>query len=359
LVPSARKSNLLAVIARGFQLDEAEQRAFYEAAKSIPKETIESFSLYAYVMSSKHFPKEWNVLVPFYIQAAQSTPANMRAGDYMRLCRFDDERVANFLLEESHHYYTKEASAALVHCLNRYGLAKESEQAERRLADLQERERIREADQQFASLTGDYFIELRRDVYEAHYRTMNQLCSLLVRNPDYIERLVALFAERGIDTRRDGNFFAHCIGMHIDQKGFDQFLPLVGEVLQSTKSLLFLSSGCEALRRLRQDYLSDMVIPILYARRTTYQAMRKYQSAAINPNVGFYVSCANASVWVMDREERVDQLLAEIGDHPEIRDTAFKTLHDLTGQNFREIGDWQNWWHTHRKLSHRYYPMAR
>jgi hypothetical protein len=355
LSPTEKKSNPLAVVVREIPFDEADRKAFYEVAKTIPEDRVRYFSLYSFYMCcnpyEQFYPRELNVLVPFLIKATELAPAHMKNAWYQTVCRFDDKRAAQFLLQEAQDY-DQASEHLLLRCLEKYGLDKKAQQAAIHHKEQQEQRRKADAEQKLAEIRKNYFLEPKPDAYR-------DLCSLMQRNPDYIGKVVALFEEHGLDTWRDNNFFGNCVRWNMGEPGFEQFLPLVAEVLQSTDSLVFVSSGCEALRRMRRDYLSDMVIPILYARQMTYRAMRKEPRGAINPKVGFYVSCANASVWVTDREERVDQLLATIGDHPEIQDAAFDTLHDLTGENFHKIGDWQDWWGAHRKLSHHYYPMTR
>jgi hypothetical protein len=284
------------------------------------------------------------------IEAARSAPPVLKKWRYEVVCKFRDRRAAAFFLEQSQQYHDKSMSTVLVNCLRKYGLNQEADRAAIEQKELQEQRRKADVERKLAELTKTYFIELTRDVYDAHYRTGKDLCLLMKRNPDYIGRVAALFEERGIDASRDGNFFRNCLARNMGERGFEQFLPVVAGALQSTDSLGILSSACQAVRRTRQDYLSGMVIPILYARRITHQSMQKYQWAAINPNLGFYVSCANASLWVIDREERVDLLLAELRDHPEIQGAAFDTLHKLTGEKFRTVDEWQNWWARHRKL---------
>lgn len=347
VAPELKKSNPLAVVMREVPFDEADRKAFYEAVKTIPQEDLAYyFSLYTFYMCcdpySKFYPSELNVLVPFFIKATGLAPAYMKNAWYQAVCRFDDKRAAEFLLKEAKDY-DQTSEYILLRCLEKYGLDREAHQAAIDHKERQEQRRKADAERKLAELTKSYFIEPKRGAYE-------DLCSLMRRNPDYIGRVVALFEERGIDASRDGNFFRHCLGRNMGEPGFEQFLPVVAEALQSTDSLGILSSACGAVRRMRQDYLPGMVIPILYARRITHQSMQKYQWAAINPNLGFYVSCANASLWVIDREERVDLLLAELRDHPEIQGSAFDTLHELTGENFRTVDEWQNWWVGHRKL---------
>jgi hypothetical protein len=351
LVPSIQKSNLLAVVARGLGLAKADEKAFYEAAKSIPKEVIDSFPFYAYFMSLQPFPKEWNVLVPFYIKAVKSAPANTKYGDYIMLCRFDDQRVADFLLEEAKDY-DRNSEGALLNCLRKYGFEKEAEEAAIQHREIQEQRRKTRADSEFGRLTANYFIELRREVYEIHYRTMKDLCQLVVRNPDYVERLVAVFAERGVKIPRDSNFFVHCLGVHMDHKGFDQFLPVLIEGLKAKEAGLVLQSSCDSLRGLPQERLSEAVVPVLRARTSARLYKKRYDAYAINPYLDVYISCAKASHWVLGQNDRIDTLLKELKDHPEIQSAAFDTLHELTGENFRTVDEWQNWWAGHGKLKH-------
>ncbi len=351
LASGEKATNPFAVVAHTLGLEKADQKSFYEAANSIPKEVRDNFSLYGYFMGhtgQPFYPTEMNVLVPFMIKAARLGPFRLNTR-YIRLCRFDDQRVADFFLKE-----TEERSVAgiLLACLKKYGLEKEAEQAKvRELAMRKQREK-KDTARRFIALTKAYFIDFRMENTRHTMRTKDALCRLVRRNPEYIDRFVALFMEDGLDIPRDINFFAHCIRQHMDQPGFDRFLPLLIKGVRVGDANMVLYSSCEALTSIPTGQLSGAVMPVLRARATAASSKKQYDSAAINPFIEIYESCANTSRWVLGHKGRIDLLLVELEGHrnSEIQNAAFDTLNEITGVDLRSVDEWKEWWEENREL---------
>jgi len=204
----------------------------------------------------------------------------------------------------------------------------------------------------FTALTKAYFIDFRMENSSHTMRTMEGMCRLVRRNPEYIDRFVALFMEDDFDGPRDVNFFAHCIRQNMDQPGFDRFLPLLIKGLRVGDANMLLYSSCEALTSIPTGQLSGAVMPVLRARATAASSKKQYDSAAINPFIEIYESCANTSRWVLGHKGRIDLLLVELEGHrnSEIQNAAFDTLNEITGVDLRSVDEWKEWWEENREL---------
>lgn len=109
LTPSWRTSNPLATLFK--QLGVRHATEFYKAAIQIPPAVRQRFfddlndGSYAPVnarsVEESFAPKEANVLVPFFIEAARSPTEGSRANALAYICSFNDQRVLDFLVEES------------------------------------------------------------------------------------------------------------------------------------------------------------------------------------------------------------------------------------------------------------------
>lgn len=212
-----------------------------------------------------------------------------------------------------------------------------------------ERERKEHAAKEFPRLAAAYFSGAERRSWQTHRDTIEELCILLVRNPEYIERFAALFAEREINPSRDGFFVTHCIYLHSENSDFDGFLPVLTKVLQSTARGL-IPVSCKSIRDIPQHQLSAAIIPVLQARTTMTRYFIANGIYAINPYEDDYANCVKAAQWVLGQNDSIDTLLKELKDHAEIHDAAFETLREVTGVRLRSVDEWQAWWGEHRKL---------
>lgn len=212
-----------------------------------------------------------------------------------------------------------------------------------------ERERKERAAKEFPRLAAAYFSGAERRSWQTHRNTIEELCILLVRNPEYIERFAALFAEREINPSRDSSFVTHCIYLHSENSDFDGFLPVLTKVLQSTARDL-IPVSCKSIRDIPQHELSAAIIPVLQARTTMTRYFIANGIYAINPYEDDYANCVKAAQWVLGQNDSVDMLLKELKDYPEIHDAAFETLREVTGVRLRSVDEWQKWWGEHRKL---------
>lgn len=93
---SFKESNLLAGIERNLGVEDT--MAYYKAVQTIPKDVLSEVSPYSYYMgswsTSSHFlPQEMNVLVPFFLEAAQSDRKDNKLSAQIRICAFNDKRV--------------------------------------------------------------------------------------------------------------------------------------------------------------------------------------------------------------------------------------------------------------------------
>ena len=98
------ESRLLPTLFRDLHVSDA--KSFYEATRSIPTALQEEFwnELDSRDVSSpeKAFvPEEMNALVPFFIEAARSSDFEARHYALSSLCAFHDQRVVDFLIEQS------------------------------------------------------------------------------------------------------------------------------------------------------------------------------------------------------------------------------------------------------------------
>ena len=354
LASSKKATNPLVVVAHTLGLDKDEQKSFYQAVKTIPESVVYGFSLYGYFMGhtgQPFYPKEMNVLVPFIIKAARSAPPLWKRVRYVTVCRFDDNRAVDFFLKESKQH-DRQSSGIVLSCLRKYGYTEEVERAKLRHVEIQKQRRKEAAARQFASLTKAYFVDFRMENSSHAMRTMEGMCRLLREHPQYIESFVALFIERDLNIPRDINFFAHCIRQNVDRPGFDRFLPILIKGLRVGDANMLLYSACEALTSIPTDQLSGAMMPVLRARATAASYKKQYDSAAINPFIEIYESCANASRWVLDHKERIDLLLIELKSYhdPEIQSAAFDTLNEITGVDLRSVDEWKEWWEENREL---------
>lgn len=352
LASTEKATNPLAVVARTLGLEDGEHKSFYQAVKTIPEDVVYGFSLYGYFMGhtgQPFYPTEMNVLVPFMIKAARSAPPLWRRVQYVAVCRFDDQRAVDFFLEESEE---RQVAGILLACLKKYGLEKEAEQAKLRQLEMQKQREKEDTARRFSALTKAYFIDFRMENSSHTMRTMEGMCGLIRRNPEYIDRFVALFMEDDLDVPRDINFFAHCIRKNMDQPGFDRFLPLLIKGLRVRDANMVLYSSCEALTSIPTGQLSEAIIPVLRGRATAVSYKKQYDAAAINPFTEIYESCANASRWILDHKERIDLLLRELEGHPssETQSAAFDTLNEVTGVDLRSVDEWKEWWEKNREL---------
>jgi hypothetical protein len=212
-----------------------------------------------------------------------------------------------------------------------------------------ERERKERAAKEFPRLAAAYFSGAERRSWQTHRNTIEELCILLVRNPEYIERFAALFAEREINPSRDSSFVTHCIYPHSENSDFDGFLPVLTKVLQSTARDL-IPVSCKSIRDIPQHELSAAIIAVLQARTTMTRYFIANEIYAINPYEDDHANCVKAAQWVLGQNDSIDTLLKELKDHPEIHDAAFETLREVTGVRLRSVDEWQEWWEKNQKL---------
>lgn len=109
VTPSQRRNNPLATLFK--QLRVSDSAAFYEVAVQIPQALREQFaeelntSVYApdnaHSLEESFAPREMNVLVPFFIEAARSPAEEARGFALFHICAFNDRRVRDLLVEHS------------------------------------------------------------------------------------------------------------------------------------------------------------------------------------------------------------------------------------------------------------------
>lgn len=109
LVPEWRKSNPLVTLFKQLGLKDA--KAFYDAAKQIPPAMRDEFEEKSHAGAyypanarspeESFAPREMNVLVPFFIEAARSPTDSARAVALSTMCAFNDRRVMDYLVEQS------------------------------------------------------------------------------------------------------------------------------------------------------------------------------------------------------------------------------------------------------------------
>jgi len=108
LESSKKLSNPLAVIELELAIERPKE--FHEAVKKIPREKLKGFSLYNFHSGIYHVgnargvetsfvPKEMNILVPFFIEAARSANHAAKEMAVSRLCIFNDRQVIDFFIE--------------------------------------------------------------------------------------------------------------------------------------------------------------------------------------------------------------------------------------------------------------------
>ncbi len=101
LSSSPKSSNPFAVISRVLSIQDS--KAFYEAVKLIPQTLHNKLNLYYFFMYSStpypdFLPSEMNVLIPFFIEAAQSHQKEVRRFAFSNLCKFKDKRIYDFMI---------------------------------------------------------------------------------------------------------------------------------------------------------------------------------------------------------------------------------------------------------------------
>lgn len=101
----AKQSNPFAVVERLLAIKDT--KAFYNAVSQIPKQTQAQFSLYNFhagiylaanirAVKESFVPKDMNILIPFFIEAAQSGQEQVRLTALSMACMFNDKRIFDF-----------------------------------------------------------------------------------------------------------------------------------------------------------------------------------------------------------------------------------------------------------------------
>lgn len=116
LSPAKRKGDLLASIFMRLQV--TDPKKFYEAARTIPAAIQEGgLNEIRYnpngpsSLEQAFVPKEMNALVPFFIESARSTDQNVRWHARQKMCAFNDQRIIEFLIEQSKQTVTPQQSS--------------------------------------------------------------------------------------------------------------------------------------------------------------------------------------------------------------------------------------------------------
>lgn len=109
LVPAWRKSDPLVTLFK--QLDLKDAKGFYDAAKQIPPAMRGEFEEKSHAgayhpanarsTEESFAPREMNMLVPFFIEAARSSSDSARVVALSALCAFNDRRVMDYLVQQS------------------------------------------------------------------------------------------------------------------------------------------------------------------------------------------------------------------------------------------------------------------
>jgi hypothetical protein len=107
LSPTKQKSDPRAMLFKRMRTSNEEQ--FYAAAIAIPADVWDRFlhgkarkdgCSDAQCVDAAFAPNEMNVLVPFYLEDARSSDERIRQAALANLCRFNDQRVIDFVVEQ-------------------------------------------------------------------------------------------------------------------------------------------------------------------------------------------------------------------------------------------------------------------
>jgi hypothetical protein len=145
LSSSPKSSNAFAVISKALSVRDS--KAFYEAVKALPQTLQDKFTLYGFFMYSlsdtDFLPLEMNVLLPFFMEAAQSNQGSVQSLALSKVCDFKDKKVYGLMIDmidmEGSHPFDYSVKA----CLTKYatqGLV-ENDIVMRRIERLTERMR--------------------------------------------------------------------------------------------------------------------------------------------------------------------------------------------------------------------------
>lgn len=124
-----KQNNPLAVVERLLAIKDT--KAFYDAVSQIPEQIRAKFSLYNFhagiyssaniIAVKEHFtPREMNVLIPFFIEAAQSNQQDVRSTALSMLCMFNDRRIFDLLTNMEKNKPHKAGDWYIRDCLDKY-----------------------------------------------------------------------------------------------------------------------------------------------------------------------------------------------------------------------------------------------
>jgi hypothetical protein len=285
-------------------------------------------------MMKYDIPVVHSLLLPYYISALKNMDAQWNDYEFIGLLNViaahqdGSEKIKSLVAKLLSEPLSPERKNAVVQVANKYGVT-DSQQL---------------MDEQFATLMTDFFTNSGNGTSQR----LDRMCKFAFKNPRYLSTLNDYYITHTIsDANTERYFLDDCVRAYSMWQGYGALFPTVLKALNQNNDAQTLVSICAIFNHYANPEFRQarFIFPILNARLKTEKYVQKYKSES-----KYLTSCDQASYWIANNTENIDELMNDIEAHPELIPLAVDVLHELTGEGFHSTQEWRNWWQSNRKL---------
>lgn len=304
-----------------------------------PIEDMNGFARAWGKINAKELDKEWlsvpythTTLLPYYIAALQTMDEKWNDYGYVNLLRLiashedGSAQIRALLVKLNAQPMSQIRRSAVVELSAKYGLGGAGKSM------------------------GDHFESLMQD-YFTRGTGLLTMCEFAFKNVQYLPRLNEYYLTHNLLVETNNYFLDDCIRSHSSFPSAPLLLPSVVKALNqgdggkpievNSREARSLTAMCAIFNHYaKEDWRRpELVWPILKARS---------KSKADFAQKGYGRACVSASYWITNRATGIDELLAGVDVHPELKQMAIDVLGEVTGKKFQGIPEWKEWWGSHR-----------
>lgn len=271
-------------------------------------------------------PAQHISLLPYYISALWNIDNSIASDfafehliEHISSHQGGEEQIRSMLMKLQNQNLNAARRTAVVNLLGKYGIPG---------ADI-------EMDKQFEALKNNHF----KSSTSGSDREALQLCNYSFKNKKYLEILNIYLMGRRLDDNAGITFMDSCVRAYSMWPGAEAFMPSILKALKSSEPRL-LYNACSIFNHYAEEKFRtpEAITPLLYARMHADQYPTSYA-----PHY-----CRMASYWIANSKQNIDALLIQTKNVPEINNVAVDVLREITGENFKAVSEYEEWWTSSR-----------